>query len=62
MILDTYFTIVSLKMFMHSNCMIDVREFLERLATTIKYYILCCEKDEPEHQDYTKLEELESFY
>jgi hypothetical protein len=43
--------------------MIKAREFFERFATTIKYYILCCEKDEPElQQDYTKLEELESYY
>jgi len=42
MILDTYFSILSLKIFMHSNCMINAREFFERLATTIKYYILCC--------------------
>lgn len=62
MALDTYFSLISLKIFMHSNCMIKVREFFERLAATIKYYILCCEKDEPDLQDYTKLEELESFY
>jgi len=61
-ILDTYFIMIWLKLFMLSPCMIAIQEFFERLWNNIKYYILCCEVEEPDLPDYTKLEELESFY
>ena len=61
-LLDTYYVIISLKIFMLSPCMVSVQEFFEKLWINIKYYILCCEVEEPDHPDYTKLEELESFY
>ena len=60
-ILDTYFIMISLKLFMLSPCMIKIQEFFQRLWNNIKYYILCCE-EETDLPDYTKLEELESFY
>jgi len=61
-IFDTYFIMISLKFFMLSTCMIGIQEFFLRLWLNIKYYILCCEVEEPDHPDYTKMEELESFY
>lgn len=62
LILDTYFIMISIKMFMLSPCMIGIQEFFQRLWNNVKYYILCCEVEEPDQPDYTKLEELESFY
>lgn len=61
-LLDTYFIMISLKLFMLSPCMIGIQEFFQRLWNNVKYYILCCEVEEPDQPDYTKLEELESFY
>jgi len=62
LLLDTYFIVISLKLFMLSPCMIGIQEFLQRLWNNVKYYVLCCEVEEPDQPDYTKLEELESFY
>lgn len=61
-LLETYFVMISLKMFMLSPCMVKLQESFESLWINIKYYILCCEVDEPDYPDYTKLEELESYY
>jgi len=61
-IFDTYFIMVSLKLFMLSPCMIKIQEFFQRLWINVKLYILNCDAIEPDVPDYARLEELESYY
>jgi hypothetical protein len=60
--IEFYFAVISVKLFMFCPCTLYVQEQSEKAWLWIKYYIFCCEVDEPENPDYTKLEDLESFY
>jgi hypothetical protein len=63
-LMDFYFTIISVKLLMFCPCTIWIQEATEKIWTTLKYYIFCCDQEaaEPENTDYTKIEDIESFY
>jgi hypothetical protein len=63
-LIDIYFILISVKFLMLCPCSLYVQETLNKLWANIKYYVFCCdaEQREPENADYTKLEEIESFY
>jgi hypothetical protein len=62
-LLDFYFAVISVKIFMFCPCTLYLQEQSTRLWNWIKYYVFCCDIEEtPENPDYTKLEDLESFY
>jgi hypothetical protein len=64
LILDIYYTLISVKFLMLCPCSIYVQEVTNKIWLNIKYYVCCCdvEQIEPENHEYTKIEEIESFY
>lgn len=58
---DSYFVVVSVKLFMFCPCSLYVQEQTERIWNGIIYYIFCCEYERKENTEYTRLEDLESF-
>lgn len=61
-LLEFYFAVISIKLLIFCPCTIYIQEQSEKLWNWIKYYVFCCEVEETENPDYTKLEDLESFY
>lgn len=59
---EFYFTLISVKFLMLCPCSVYIQEASEKLWTNIKYYLFCCEVEEPENPDYTKIEDVESIY
>jgi hypothetical protein len=59
---ELYFSIISVKLFMFCPCTMYFQEQSEKTWIWIKYYIFCCEVEESGNPDYTKIEDLESFY
>jgi hypothetical protein len=64
LLLDIYYTLISVKFLMLCPCSIYIQEITNKIWLNIKYYVCCCdvEQIEPEHHEYTKIEQLESFY
>jgi len=60
--IEFYFSVISVKLFMFCPCTLVLQEQTEKMWNWIKYYIFCCDVEEPENPDYTKIEDLESFY
>jgi hypothetical protein len=58
---DVYFTLISVKLFMFCPCSIYVHEQTENLWNSFKYYLFCCEIEQAENMEYTRLEDLDSF-
>jgi hypothetical protein len=62
-LIEFYFAVISVKIFMFCPCTLYLQEQTGKLWNWIKYYVFCCEVEEQqENPDYTKLEDLESFY
>ena len=61
-LIEFYFNVISVKLFMFCPCTLYIQEKTEKVWNWIKYYVFCCEIEEPENPDYTKIEDLESFY
>ena len=62
-ILEIYFMLTSIKIFMFCPGIRNCQEFSERFMFYFKYYILCCDiEQEQENEEYTKIEDIESFY
>jgi hypothetical protein len=63
-LIDVYFILISVKFLMMCPCSLYIQEKLNVLWAGVKYYICCCDVDQPEGEnaDYTKLEDIESFY
>jgi hypothetical protein len=63
-LIDIYFILISVKFLMMCACSLYVQEKLNVIWVNVKYYVCCCEVEsvEPENADYTKLEDIESFY
>jgi hypothetical protein len=59
---EFYFAVISIKLLIFCPCTVYIQEHSEKLWNWAKYYIFCCEVEETENPDYTKLEDLESFY
>jgi hypothetical protein len=64
LLLDIYYTLISVKFLMLCPCSIYVQEITNKIWLNIKYYVCCCdvEQIEPDNHEYTKIEEIESFY
>jgi hypothetical protein len=64
LLLDIYYTLISVKFLMLCPCSIYVQEITNKIWLNVKYYVCCCdvEQIEPDHHEYTKIEEIESFY
>jgi len=61
-LIELYFAMISVKLLMFCPCTLYVQEQTEILWNWMKYYVFCCEVEEQENPDYTKLEDLESQY
>jgi hypothetical protein len=60
---EFYFAVISIKILVFCPCAVYLQEQTEKLWNCVKYYVFCCEiEEQSENIDYTKLEDLESFY
>ena len=60
-VLEIYLALISVKLFMFCPCSIYVQEQTEKIWNGIKYYLFCCEIEQQENFNYSRLEELDSF-
>jgi hypothetical protein len=65
-LVDFYFILLSVKILMFCPCSVYLLEFTEKIWTTLKKYLFCYDKEntatDPENYEYSKLEDIESFY
>ena len=62
-ILDVYFMLNSIKILMFCPCVRTLQENSDKFIFYFKYYILCCDiEQDQENEEYTKIEDIESFY
>lgn len=57
-----YILLITVKILGFSPCFIYMQDLILSFTYTIKYYLCCCEMEQEEPKDYTKLEDVESFY
>jgi hypothetical protein len=62
LLIEVYFALITLKIFVFCSCTVWINEKLYRLFKFIQYYILCCETEEKEEKENERFEELESNY
>jgi hypothetical protein len=62
-LIEIYFALITLKIFVFCSCTVWINEKLYGLFKMIQYYILCCETEEKEeNKEHERFEELESNY
>jgi hypothetical protein len=62
-ILEVYFILNSIKIFMFCPIIRTFQENLEKVIFYFKYYILCFDIEQEQiSEEYTKIEDIESFY
>jgi hypothetical protein len=61
--IDLYFFLTSIKIYMFCPCGIWLNDVLCGIWNWIKYYIFCCEIEETNSDmEYSRMEDMESFY
>lgn len=61
-LIEFYFAVISIKLLIFCPCTNYIQEQTEKVWNWVKSHIFCLEVDEHESLDYTKMEDLESFY
>lgn len=62
-LIEVYFMMIAVKLFMFCPGARFVQEQSEKFWNFVRFYIFCCEvEQEQEYNEYTRLEEIESFY
>ena len=62
-LIDLYFFLTSIKIYMFCPCGIWLNDLFIRIWVWIKYYIFCCEAEETSSDiEYSRMEDMESFY
>jgi hypothetical protein len=62
-IIEVYFMMVSVKIFLFCPGSRYVQEQSEKIWSFVKFYVFCCEEEQDQDiNEYTKIEDIESFY
>lgn len=61
-LMDIYFTLVSVKLFLFCPGARLIQEQSERMWSYVKIYFFCIEDQDQELNEYMKIEDIESFY